>query len=206
MGFGLGLTLVLAILVAGAVLAQSLNQFAAGDLISAAQINENFTTLNTEVGRRAPVGTIVAWHKSLAGTPGLPDGWVECNGQTLVDAASPYNGQALPDLNGENRFLRGSGASGVFQDGQLQSHKHLNNDHGHGLNMQAGDGAWGCCFKWYMFSTLGPNAPSDPQGGTSTQNASVAMGDAVDLNSNQAIGGAETRPTNMSVVWIIRVR
>lgn len=33
-------------------------------------------------------------------TPYLSDAWAECNGQALSDADSPYNGAALPDLNG----------------------------------------------------------------------------------------------------------
>ncbi len=60
----------------------------------------------------APIGSIVAWLKSYANTPALPSGWVECNGQTLSDADSVYNGQAIPNLNGDNRFLRGNSTSG----------------------------------------------------------------------------------------------
>jgi len=60
-----------------------------------------------------PVGSVVAWLKSFTGTPkDLPYGWVECNGQTLSDADSVYDGQTLPDLNGDNRFLRGNSTSG----------------------------------------------------------------------------------------------
>jgi len=44
--------------------------------------------------------------------PSINDGWVECNGQTLSDADSVYNGQTIPDLNGDNRFLRGNSTSG----------------------------------------------------------------------------------------------
>lgn len=72
-----------------------------------------------------PIGGIVAWHKSLAGTPTLPDGWAECNGQTLADARSPYNGRIIPDLNGvadTSRFLRGQSTSG--QTGGSESHAH----------------------------------------------------------------------------------
>lgn len=57
---------------------------------------------------------------SIYRTPELPEGWVECNGQTLsgafADADSPYNGQAIPDLNassGTARVLRGSISSGT---------------------------------------------------------------------------------------------
>ena len=47
-------------------------------------------------------------------TPFLPNGWIECNGQAISDANSPYNGQNTPDLNGftgVQRFLRGGGNS-----------------------------------------------------------------------------------------------
>lgn len=59
-----------------------------------------------------PIGGIVAWLKSFTNTPALPFGWVECNGQTLNDSQSVYNGQVLPNLNGNNRFLRGNSTSG----------------------------------------------------------------------------------------------
>lgn len=38
--------------------------------------------------------------------------WAECNGQTLNDVESPLNGITIPDLNGDNNFLRGSTTSG----------------------------------------------------------------------------------------------
>jgi microcystin-dependent protein len=59
----------------------------------------------------APIGGVVAWLKSYTNTPALPSGWVECNGQTLSDADSVFNGQAIPNLNGANRFLRGNSTS-----------------------------------------------------------------------------------------------
>src|SRR5580765_4404485 len=59
-----------------------------------------------------PVGAIVAWHKTFTHTPALPAQFVECNGQTLSDASSVYNGQVIPNLNGNNNFLRGNSTSG----------------------------------------------------------------------------------------------
>ncbi len=59
-----------------------------------------------------PIGSFLPWHKSFANTPALPNGWVECNGQVLNDPRSPYNGQTIPNLNGDNRFLRGNTTSG----------------------------------------------------------------------------------------------
>lgn len=71
---------------------------------------------------KVPVGTILAWHKSATGTPALPDGWLECNGQTVFDAESPYYTGAVPDLNGGNRFMRGNSASGA--EGGSATHTH----------------------------------------------------------------------------------
>ncbi|MCK4606915.1 MAG: hypothetical protein KAU35_06430 [candidate division Zixibacteria bacterium] len=62
-----------------------------------------------------PVGSIIAWVKSFPNTPVLQEEYVECNGQTLSDPDSPYNGQTIPNLNGTtgiHRFLRGNLTSG----------------------------------------------------------------------------------------------
>ena len=70
-----------------------------------------------------PVGSIIAWHKNMPGTPPLPEGgpWVECNGQELDDPAyegSRYYGKKLPNLNHQHGglFLRGGRKSGTRQD------------------------------------------------------------------------------------------
>lgn len=42
----------------------------------------------------------------------LDDNYVECNGQTLSDSGSIFNGDIIPDLNGNNNFLRGNSTSG----------------------------------------------------------------------------------------------
>lgn len=69
-----------------------------------------------------PVGTILPWLKSYTNTPALPTGWVECDGSVLSDAGSVYNGQTLPDLNGDNQFVRGNSTSGGT--GGSSSHTH----------------------------------------------------------------------------------
>ena len=73
-----------------------------------------------------PVGAFMAWHKSFLNTPPLPGVWVECNGQTINDPGSPYNGLNAPDLNGAQGgvpvFLRGANASGGT--GGAESHSH----------------------------------------------------------------------------------
>lgn len=55
-----------------------------------------------------PVGTIVDWFRPAATTP-TPDGWKICDGSTVSDALSPFNGKNVPDLR--NRFVLGIDAS-----------------------------------------------------------------------------------------------
>lgn len=74
---------------------------------------------------RPPVGAVIAWLKTFTNTPALPTGWVECNGQTLDDGESPYNGLVVPDLNGAagtGRFLRGGTESGSVGGSEGHSH------------------------------------------------------------------------------------
>lgn len=69
-----------------------------------------------------PIGAVVAWLKTYTNTPALPAGWAECDGSTVSDSDSPYDGQTLPDLNGDNRFLRGSSTSGSTGGSETHSH------------------------------------------------------------------------------------
>lgn len=124
----------------------------------------------------SPIGSIVAWHKSFANTPALTAGWVECNGQTLSDSNSVYDGQVIPDLNGDARFLRGSGVSGIEQTEDFLAHTHENN------------------IRTDINLTAGGTEPVVTSGATATGLATVSS------------GGSETRPINMSVVWIIRIK
>ena len=75
-----------------------------------------------------PVGGIVSWLKNYTNVPSLPDEYVECNGQTLTDAQSVFNGQVIPLLNGttddDKRFLRGATTSGGVGGSSSVSHSH----------------------------------------------------------------------------------
>lgn len=64
-----------------------------------------------------PIGSIIALHSQNGD---LPSGWVECNGQKLVDVNSTLNDTVIPNLNGsdgDGRYLRGTtGTTGVLQN------------------------------------------------------------------------------------------
>ena len=92
-----------------------------------ADINSQIVWNDVGIGI-VPIGSVVALFKSITGTPPLLPNWVECNGQTLSNGDSPLNGQVIPDLNGDNNFLRGSSTSG--STGGSETHTHTLNTTG----------------------------------------------------------------------------
>lgn len=84
-------------------------------------VDNKCSTLPPTVGV-VPVGGVVAWLKSFPNTPSLLGNFVECNGQVLTDANSPFNGQTIPNLNGEHRFLRGATTSGTTGGSETHTH------------------------------------------------------------------------------------
>lgn len=136
-----------------------------------------------------PIGSIIAWHKSLPGTPSLPDGWVECSGQTLNDLESPLNGQVIPNLNGTARFLRGASSSGTFQSDQANAitsvYTHNQGDSWpHDTSTSVPESGWSS----YVFTG------EDSGAGYQSQWTKFYK------------PGRETHPINMSVVWVMRVK
>ncbi len=132
-----------------------------------------------QAGNDAPVGSIVAWHKSFANSPALPTEWVECNGQVLNLPGSPFHGQTIPDLNGQLRFLRGGTASGADQEDATALPDNP--------------------FQVLRGGSGGSCSPNRVEIAGTSSNFCAEDGVAV-------VGGdSETRPVNMSVVWIMRV-
>lgn len=62
-------------------------------------------------GAGVPIGTVVDWYRPDQTTL-PPTGWVVCNGQTISDGTSPFNGKVVPDLTG--RFVRGAALSAGY--------------------------------------------------------------------------------------------
>ena len=86
-----------------------------------------------------PIGSIVAWVKSLAGCPPLLPNYVECNGQVLSNSESAFNGQTIPDLNasaGTARFLMGAATSGAEGGTTEHSHTVIHTTDTHGTGAQ----------------------------------------------------------------------
>ncbi len=139
-----------------------------------------------------PIGTILAWHKTLIGQE-APDGWVECNGQTLDDVHSPLYGKVIPDLNGKldgkKRFLRGGTTSGSLEDDAFQGHFHSFN------------------YPPNPMSTHGAQGADNQYRNLVVPNNEIKVTEPItdSINGTPRIAD-ETRPVNMSVVYIIKVR
>jgi hypothetical protein len=136
--------------------------------------------MNIEV----PVGSFLAWDKSRPNTPPLPSNFVECNGQTISDSESSYNGQTVPNLNGQARFLRGSSHSGDLQDDAFQGH-----EHDLGLNYNSN-----------------PFINTGACGNNTVYFGHLKTGSTLDDGHGEPRVANETRPINMSVVWIMRIK
>lgn len=110
---------------------------------------------------------------TIYGTTELPDNWVECNGQTLSDAESIYNGAVIPDLNSaaeetHGRFIRGAATtSGITEASQVKAHTH-------GITIGDGSGSSAQASGWDGVGTAGTQT-SDSTGGTEGRPASVTM-------------------------------
>jgi rhizosphere induced protein len=166
-----------------------------------------------------PSGTIVAFAGNQVK---IPDGWHECDGTTLDATKYPdlyavigtlYGGQGnpgfkLPDYRGY--FLRGTNTGnkygpdqnrelGNVQQESVQRHHH--NYTGHHLEASGGTG----------FEGSGFDANSDPSGWTGPYNTSSDVflpeknGTPPDKGLNMPFEYDETRPVNVSVLYLIKL-
>ncbi len=196
--------------------------FMAGDPISAAEMNENFQHaidgLTTLEGRVVPVGAVVAW----AGSPAtVPAGWLQCDGseysamlypQLAAAVGSAHGGDGataffVPDLRG--RFLRGVD-DGTGRDPDAMARVQPQDGSGN-----AGDGVGSVQSDAFASHTHGTaiNFPNNSPGagafGTGTHGvfADVMFGanaGTVNAQNSSTEGGAETRPANVYLHFIIR--
>lgn len=140
-----------------------------------------------------PVGSIIAWYGTVAGVA-LSSEWQLCDGSVISDVDSPMNGQNTPNLNGnttsisgkssEGRFLRGSTTSGVLQGDQSN---HLNTVE---LENTSGGATLSITLEENGFPRY---VQSD-------------VYNSVSNRYKMSLKGQETRPTNMSVIWIMRIK
>jgi len=132
------------------------------------------------VATNIPIGGIIMW-----GVTVLPAGWLECNGAainstTYPDLAAIY-GANLPDLRGV--FIRGANRGRANMDPDI--------------NRQP---------LTFQDQAVGPHTHSVPSGGLRSA-AYTLGGGAPSYELSQTTGtntGVETRPVNVSMMYIVR--
>jgi len=168
------------------------------DSVGNPQILNSLKSIIRTIGLQiVPIGSTMAWDKSMPGVPALPDGWVECNGQTLSDPDSPLNGQVIRSINVDKRFIRGGATSGAEQIDGFMKHWHNTTYSGTAnlydvpANLLTGTGA----------AFAGSTRTATPS--INNQTARDAMDDGVTGAPRTA---DETRPINITMVYIMRVK
>ncbi len=179
--------------------------------------SDDFEAVEKDVQLAAPVGTIVAWWGKTA-----PSGWAICAGQAFekdwnTKSLSELFGSKLPDLRGY--FLRGLSDPGI---GKVPSPKR---DSGRKLGSTQ---EWGTGLpkKGFSTDTKGSHTHdvdivrehetyqqriegglSGAIGTTRPMTVRTFRTDAAGSHSHKVTGGdVETRPMNVAVNWIVRVR
>ena len=154
----------------------------------------------------APIGTILAWtpypDTNRQNIVSIPNGWVECNGSVITEGI--WKGRRTPDLNNAKRFLRGGKISEVLQmESDSISLQNLHMSHS---------------LKYYDIFYAGYDRNCGSDGATnydSIEEPSISgrhkdfrcgktSSVSGDINLNG--GGSETRPVNMKVVWIMKIK
>jgi microcystin-dependent protein len=143
----------------------------------------------------------------------VPNGWLLCNGAAVSRATysalfvaigtvwGAGNGTTTFNVpNAQNDFLRGASGTiplGTRQGDLVGSHQHTGSTngagaHAHTFTIWSGDGG----------RTDGPGGNGTPN--PSNTIATSTVGDHAHSFTTNAAGGAETRPRNLAVNWIIK--
>ena len=181
---GAGIAVSLLLLTAlTALIAQTVHVFQGGDLISAAQVNENFSNIKNAVAANetaindnhtiaAPEGAIMAFFLNTC-----PAGWIPADGTG-----------GAPDLRGV--FVRGRNTF----DGGVTAH---NRDPNHFRTL--GD------YQADAFASHSHRIRLYGGGGPGSHNAVYVGGHNVwGSDTAEATGGAETRPRNVALIYCMR--
>ena len=186
---------------------------------------ENHVATKNDILTAVPLGTIIPWvnkpNKNAPHTEDIPEGWTICDGSVIVSGV--WMGITTPDLNSQGRFVRGGLLSEVLdmEESMLQDHLHLDTGHSHTdsghTHVDAGHthaytyfslGGSGGEIQWGGDAKRTTSAPQTQTSSANIQTASAAITSSnsgiTGVDTNSANKGAETRPVNMRVIWIIK--
>jgi len=177
------------------------------------QLSQAIQANNIHMNSLLPVGSIIAWVSRPSDrtdprlTESIPRGWVRCSGTLITEGK--WKGQYTPDLNNAKKFLRGGPDKGEREmedeSTKLPDHEHnihvKVDPHEHGYDdrgLKPGGNEKGVYWgEWMHLGNV--NKRTNP----STVRVSAQVKKVKNLNHIN--NGKETRPTNMKVIYIMRV-
>lgn len=185
LGIGIGISIALATTTLFAA-AAAMKVFSAGEVISAAELNRNFTMA-------APERAVMAF--DLAD---CPDGW------TIADGTN-----GAPDLRG--RFIRGLdnmgvGAAGVDPDSAIRTRgsEQLDAFQGHRFLNGVGDQVSSLFVYGGTALQMPGIASNDPSSGGNTPTRQGYTSTPVAANDGNPRTSSETRPRNVALIYCMR--
>jgi len=156
-------------------------------------VKEDLSEMNDQMAhmKTAPIGSILSWvpwpDKNTDNPVGIPDGWLICDGREIPEGI--WKGQRTPDLTSSKLFLRG----GVVGDA---------------LEKQEDTALYEFTYAdEFMKTSASCPSYASRTGDTSAGTCGNCAND-VYCKHTQTIssGNTETRPKNMSVVFIIKIK
>ena len=167
----------------------------------------------------APLGTITAWTPKNAVDSNenidLPDGWLPCDGHAIENG--PWAGGATPNLNTNSHFLRGGNLDNVmeFEEDQIHDHEHTDAGHFHSSPPHfhpyhdwsvSGNGNFDD--DHFDYDDHGGDYTLYNQDTSRSTDGIIVKIESAESNiggvSSSYKSGAETRPRNMKVVWVMK--
>jgi len=161
-------------------------------------ISETQTKLTKAEASMPPVGSIIAWtdrlDKSIKDVKDLPAGWMFCDGSTIWDRESVFYGKKVPNVNGEKYFLRGTNPADILVTQEDMVRDMTIEDR------YTADHIWGNCQE-----------NGDREIHNSNIRHALSYDDYIcvhDFKTSQRNShtGHETRPRNLGVIYIIRIK
>jgi len=175
----------------------------------------------------SPLGSISAWVSKPSGAGSqaqVPDGWVLCDGSVISKGI--WAGSRTPNLNSGHYFLRGGSLSQqlAMETDQLQDHRHYDPGHSHSASSSSSASPhYHSYFDYYLddhypyggqhWPYTGAHGHSAKSHYKSTGSATVSVSTSTSVHSHSTgisgvtssyRHGAETRPKNMKVSWIMK--
>merc|ERR1719495_884964 len=185
--------------------------------MSSRQREEDLEQKRTSDAVSPPLGSIIAWvTRPSTEVPrnmsiDLPEGWVRCDG-SMIPRPSAWAGYPTPNINGLHKFLRGGAdeAELTLEDETTKLPDHVHNatataeatskPHTHPYNDMHLSGPGSVCSGTYW-----DQESTSYTTGETTVEVEVTVDVEVEGVSTLSKSVNETRPTNMNVIYIMRV-